>query len=769
MMSLLAMPTVLLAQAPSGGWVGKRVVPRTTEFTLKSDARTIVVKDGFALYDVEEVEGTRLRLSQAGEGGGWVEANSVIAVEAAIRHFTEEIRTHPGEARGYILRATVWRDFKKDFDVALADCINAIQLDPTSPVPYTTRGLVWLAKGDFNRALGDFTEAITLDPADAPAWFARARANRAKGEEVRTLDDLAATLRADPSFAPAYALRGEIRAKAGDHTGALADLSEAIRLDRRNRDALVARSTIYLAKEDLDQALADLNAAVKLDPKHQPTANLLAEAKAKKAEWDARPKTAAGLLARGIERRIAGDFQGALTDLSQTIKLDPGLVNGFIERAIVWLAQGRLAGAIADLDKAIRLDPKSAEVHYLRGMIRLFDNQPNAALADFDEAGRIDPQAWSRAIDRIRVRPIHVYKPGPLSGVATLATLVAPFSPGVRFIGFVDRLLDTPQAAKVEIVGVSDLDALKQQVKALYEKRSADRSLGGNLDAAISDLDEAIRLAPNWEKSMILARRAKILARRAEIRKDRGDLDGAVKDLNEAVSIDPNAETLARRAEIRKGRGDLNGADKDLDRAVRLDPRYRLNRAQDRFARRDYEGAFEDFSRAAERSPTDPWPHYYRAVCAFLTGRELQRDADTVVALTARKDVLASYVSILGYFGAKRAGEEILARLRLSDAATYTAQWVRNGETFKAQYGWPHPIVRFLQREIDEKALLALAIDDDKKTEVRCFLGLDHLIAGRAAAAREHFRWVKEHGARENIQYSIAVAELARLEAKAKP
>jgi hypothetical protein len=62
-----------------------------------------------------------------------------------------------------------------------------------------------------------------------------------------------------------------------------------------------------------------------------------------------------------------------------------------------------------------------------------------------------------------------------------------------------------------------------------------------------------------------------------------------------------------------------------------------------------------------------------------------------------------------------------------------------------------------------------LAVDDDKRTEARFFLGLDHAFAGRADAARCQCVWVKEQGVTSSIQYRIALAHLARLDARPRP
>ena len=119
------------------------------------------------------------------------------------------------------------------------------------------------------------------------------------------------------------------------------------------------------------------------------------------------------------------------------------------------------------------------------------------------------------------------------------------------------------------------------------------------------------------------------------------------------------------------------------------------------------------------------------------------------------------YAVILGNLAARQSGDEPGARAFLDDAA---------GKLDAT--AWPRPVVHFLRGEINEPALLALAVDDDKRTEAHCFLGLDCALETRKDEAWAHYQWVKEHGNPTFIEYTIALAELDRLSepaATAKP
>ena len=77
---------------------------------------------------------------------------------------------------------------------------------------------------------------------------------------------------------------------------------------------------------------------------------------------------------------------------------------------------------------------------------------------------------------------------------------------------------------------------------------------------------------------------------------------------------------------------------------------------------------------------------------------------------------------------------------------------------------WTARVLAFLQGRLDAKAFADAAKDNGQRTEVHTYTGYADLQAGRVAAAREHFEWVKDHGSRNYVEYPLAVAELARLD-----
>lgn len=84
----------------------------------------------------------------------------------------------------------------------------------------------------------------------------------------------------------------------------------------------------------------------------------------------------------------------------------------------------------------------------------------------------------------------------------------------------------------------------------------------GEHTAAIADLDEAIRLAPNQATYYVALARAQAADKQ---------LDAALTDLDKSLSLDPrNADALLMRAELRMGHKDREGAAADVSAASAL-------------------------------------------------------------------------------------------------------------------------------------------------------------------------------------------------------
>jgi tetratricopeptide (TPR) repeat protein len=246
---VLASPPALHAQA-GDGWVGKRVVERYPGFRLRIENQIIDPK-GIRIYHVEQVNGPWLWLTAEGRGqSGWAPANEVVAVDQAIAFFTDSIRARPRDSHGYVMRALIWRQEKKEVDLALGDLNEAIRLDPTVADLWTARGLAWHYKEEYDKAIADHSEAIRLDPKLALAYCNRGVAWRSKKAYDRAIADHSEAIRLDPKLSFAYGSRGVAWRTKKEYDTAIADFSEAIRLDPKLAPAYVNRAWLWATCPD---------------------------------------------------------------------------------------------------------------------------------------------------------------------------------------------------------------------------------------------------------------------------------------------------------------------------------------------------------------------------------------------------------------------------------------------------------------------------------------------------------------------------------------
>jgi lipoprotein NlpI len=94
---------------------------------------------------------------------------------------------------------------------------------------------------------------------------------------------------------------------------------------------------------------------------------------------------------RGSAWHIKGDFDRAIADYNEAIRLGPKAVQPYNNRGGAWYIKGDLDRAIADYSEAIRLDPKAIEPYNNRGLAWRDKGDSDRAIADLTEAIRRYP------------------------------------------------------------------------------------------------------------------------------------------------------------------------------------------------------------------------------------------------------------------------------------------------------------------------------------------------------------------------------------------
>ncbi len=251
---------------------------------------------------------------------------------------------------------------KGNYDSALADFKQAIQLQPNSIFAYLNRSAVYFVKQDYDRGLADLNQVIQLQPNFDLAYVKRGSVYYFKGDYDRALTDLNHAIQLQASSASSYAVRGEIYFKRDDFDRAIADSSQAIKLQPNLVDAYRNRGKSYREKGDYDRAIADYDQAIKLGSE---------------------PTNAEIYNGRGWTYAQAGKFDQAIADLNQAIKLNPDEANFYDSRGFAYAGKREYDQAISDYNQALKLNPDADYAYYHRGIVYRALGDRQKAIADF--------------------------------------------------------------------------------------------------------------------------------------------------------------------------------------------------------------------------------------------------------------------------------------------------------------------------------------------------------------------------------------------------
>lgn len=197
---------------------------------------------------------------------------------------------------------------------------------------------------------------------------------------------------------------------------------------------------------------------------------------------------------RGSANASKREYDRAIEDYSEAIRLSPGTSYNYRERGKAYYSKRDYDHAIQDFSEAIRLDPSDRSAYYNRGLAYLNKNDPDSAIRDSSEVIRLNPNDASAYNNRGSAYDVK---------------------------NDYDRAIqDFNQAIR-----------LNPNVASTYNNRGNAFEHKEDPDRAIQDFDEAIHLHPNYTTAYY---------DRGLAYYDKGDYARAIKDYNDAIRLEPN-------------------------------------------------------------------------------------------------------------------------------------------------------------------------------------------------------------------------------------
>ena len=351
------------------------------------------------------------------------------------------------------------------------------------------------------------------------------------------------------------------------------------------------------------------------------------------------PKTASQLNNRGVAHSRKGDFDRAIEDYTEAIRLYPNYDKAFYNRGIAYRRKGDHDRAIKDYSEAIRINPNYDKAFNNRGLIHSRKGAHDRAIEDYTAAIRINPN-YALALNN--------------RGNA------------FRRKGDYDRAIqDYNEAIRIN----PDYD------KAFYNRGIA-YGRQGNHDRAIDDYNEAIRINPKY---------ASAFNNRGNAHRRKGNNDRAIQDYDEAIRINPqNYRAFSNRGNAHKHRQNYERAIEDYDQAIRLNPRYASafrGRGIAKFFQERPDAAVSDFSKAAEFQPAN----HYHVLWLFLAEARAGHDAPAKLQTRSSRlnldnwpgPIMNFYLGTIdesALYAAAQSSDPMTAREQVCEANFYTAE-----------------------------------------------------------------------------------------------
>lgn len=287
----------------------------------------------------------------------------------AIQYFNSVIAAKPYLAQPYFYRS-LGKFYLDDYKGAEQDVTMALERNPFLTDAYELRGVLRQNTGRAEEAVADYDKALEMMPQNRGILFNKSLALQDMGDYDRAGESYETLLRLHPGFADGYLGRARMYLAKKDTVAAKADIDHALEIDKNAVNGYIMRADIAInSAKDYEQALADMDQAIRLQPKY-----------------------AGFFINRAFLRHELDDYYGAMSDYDYALQLDPLNTMAMFNRAMLRAEVHDYNRAIDDLDCVERLRGADFRILYNRAIIRKEVGQYKEAIADIDRVIEAYPE-----------------------------------------------------------------------------------------------------------------------------------------------------------------------------------------------------------------------------------------------------------------------------------------------------------------------------------------------------------------------------------------
>jgi tetratricopeptide (TPR) repeat protein len=245
---------------------------------------------------------------------------------------------------------------------------DAIRNDPKNADLYLQRGITLANANRYPEAIDDYNRVTKLQPDNGQAYFLRGNLEEYSQQFSEALADYGQAIRFDPKPGQAYQRRGKLYFKIKKYDGAVSDFTKVIDLLPNPQTGYWDRAMVYAASQNHQKAIEDYTSALSF----RVVPNILEE--------------------RGEEYLKSGDYQHALSDFNETLRLKSGSSLARFGRAKCYYQLHDYDHVIEDCTALIQRAPRFADAYRLRAQAYQQKQQSAQANADLQTAQRLQPK-----------------------------------------------------------------------------------------------------------------------------------------------------------------------------------------------------------------------------------------------------------------------------------------------------------------------------------------------------------------------------------------
>lgn len=457
---------------------------------------------------------------------------------------------------GYLMRADIAINSGKDYKSALADMDMAIKIQPNYAGYYINRAYLRYMNDDFYGAFADYDHAISLDPMNTMAIFNRGLLRAEVHYTNKAIEDFTTVININGNDYKTLYNRAILLAEIGDFDAALADLNKVIAAYPDFAAAYFLRFDIKRQKGDIREAEKDYNKSLSLAKTKVPVA----------------PERQFSDNSGGDGDTTDSDSP-AVTETQEQVKKRFSSLATISENFTPEQDVSGIRGKVQDQDLRVELEPVFMMTYYTSPTEMRLNSEYIREVNEINSTGllRFGLQVANREAELRGPDTEQSHR----SSIDFYNSYIANHPP--RAIDFFGRAMDFYTVGDFGRA-ISDLERaieltpdftlaylLKAQIKYIEERREKgddnSRIILSPADIAdiMTDIDEVIRLSPfmpvaHYNRGVLLA--------------EAGMLEEAVKSFTQAIKLKPNfGEAYYNRGFVYLTLGDKDKALPDLSRA----------------------------------------------------------------------------------------------------------------------------------------------------------------------------------------------------------